>query len=120
MPIDKDLLWKAQEKVFTDYKDALLPFVNVKKRTSIHDAISNVINNAYEIAHYNEIFDFFSNLDSDEDWIDEDDLELIVNYQGNVVRRIWNIWLDYNHPENYNFFAFESFLDIIKHAIHNL
>jgi len=71
------------------------------------------LKNAYEYAHYNEVVDYFENLD-EEDWKNDWE-ELVGEREGNVLTAIWNTWLNYNHPEYYNFFCYEGLVDILKY-----
>lgn len=71
------------------------------------------LNKAYEYAHYNEIMDYFENMD-EEDW-KNDWQKLVGKRKENVLSGIWNCWLCYNHPEYYNFFTYEGLCDIMKY-----
>ena len=73
------------------------------------------ITHAYRFAHYNEIQDFFYQMDEEEydevwkDKVSKSDLS------GNTLERIYNQWLNYNHPEYYNFFCYEGLTDILEY-----
>lgn len=80
-----------------------------------HDENEHVyfVDKAYEFAHYNEIKYFFDNMEEKE--YKEDWEELIENRKGeDILQGIYNNWLDYAHPERYNFFAPEDLVGIIK------
>ena len=46
-----------------------------------------IINHAYELAHYNEIADLFENLVSN-DWFDDIVIDNLINYQGNILVKL--------------------------------
>lgn len=71
------------------------------------------LDNAYEYAHYNEIISVFEYME-EEDW-EENWKDLIGECEENVLTGIWEDWLNYNHPERYNFFCWEDLFDIIKY-----
>ena len=73
------------------------------------------LNNAYEYAHYNEIVDFFEYLDEEE--YNENWRDLIGECTENVLTGVWNSWLNYNHPERFNFFCYEDLIDIIRYYL---
>ena len=106
------LLEKVKERVHQDYK--LLIEEELKKDKQ------NIINGAYRIAHYNEIDDFFDNLYDEDETFDKEEYQKILNYKGNFVDKVWNDWLNYNHSEYYNFFAYEGLIDIISNTIIHL
>ena len=97
---------ELQARIRLDYKEVRLPFLKLEPR--------DIIMHAYELAHYNEIADMFENLEEDNDWFDDIVIGNIINYQGNVFVKIYQSWLDYRHPEYYNFFAIEDLIDIVK------
>lgn len=74
------------------------------------------LDNAYRFAHYNEIYDFVDNLDDDA-WEDDGWAKTIGTIKGevNIVEGIFKSWLNYNHPEYYNFFSYDDFYDIVKY-----
>ena len=81
-----------------------------------HDENEHVyfLNHAYEYAHYNEILDFFENMDDHE--FDEYWKEIVdgCKHTDTILRGIYEMWLDYSHPERYNFFCYEDLTGIIK------
>lgn len=72
------------------------------------------LKHAYEFAHYNEIIDFFENME-EEDY-DDNYNELFDNISPTIriLYGIYQDWLDYAHPEIYNFFAYEDLSGIIQ------
>jgi len=82
-----------------------------------HDENEHVyfVNNAYEYAHYNEIQAYFDNMDDEE--YNEDWKELIDECKctDKILEGVYNDWLDYSHPERYNFFCYEDLKGIIKY-----
>lgn len=70
------------------------------------------LNRAYEYAHYNEILDYFQNQEIDD--FNEDWRDIIPDNAENIISGIWNSWLNYNHPEYYNFFTYEGLCDIMR------
>jgi hypothetical protein len=96
----------VQEKVEKDYNELLKPFYEREKE--------QLINDAYELAHYNEIAYFFENIEEDSiDW-SETILDNIIDCKKNIVGEIWDSWRNYNHPERYNFFTWEDLSEIIS------
>ena len=77
----------------------------------------DIINNAYAIAHYNEIVDVFDGLDEYSCLWDEELFDKILNTKENILIKVWDSWLNYSHPERYNFFCYEDLIDIIEYAI---
>ena len=98
---------ELQIKSKSDYKELIAPFLELEPRI--------IIMHAYELAHYNEIADLFDNLDEDNDWFSDIVIEGLINYQGNILVRIYRSWLNYTHPERYNFFCFEDLIDIVRY-----
>lgn len=72
-----------------------------------------IVNDAYMIAHLNEISDFFDNLDGDNLPFDELIVDLILASDKNIISQVYNSWLSYNHQERYNFFVHEDLTDIV-------
>ena len=73
------------------------------------------INHAYRFAHYNEIQDFFADMEEEnyeEHW---KDLVSECDLSGNTLDRIYTQWLNYNHPEYYNFFTYEGLVEILEY-----
>lgn len=87
-----------------------------------HDENESVyfIAHAYEFAHYNEIYYYFQDLEEEDynnDW-----KELFDGIPDNlgIIRGVYLSWLNYNHPEYYNFFTYEDLISIIKYWLkHN-
>lgn len=110
----KELIKKLAKKNERDYIEIDTEFKKLKK--------VEIMLKAYELAHYNEITDFIDSVcdhnDDDEDdyLLDKEVIEEIVNYEGNFIKRVWKDWLDYNHPERYNFFCWEDLAEIISHT----
>jgi len=103
---------ELQAKIRSDYEELIAPFLKLKPK--------EIINHAYELAHYNEIADLFENLDVDSDWFDDTVIDNLINYQGNILIRIYRSWMNYAHPENYNFFTFEGLIDIIRYEFRRI
>ena len=86
-----------------------------------HDENEHVyfVNHAYEIAHYNEIQAYFEDMeetDFNNDWKELfDGLDPDIE----IMKSIYRSWLDYSHPEYYNFFTYEGLIDIIKNWLEN-
>ena len=91
-------------------------YTEIVKELLTKDKIK-IIDNAYAIAHYNEIVDMFDGIDEDSGLWDEELFNAILNTKGNVILKVWNGWLNYNHPEYYNFFNYEDLIDIINDTI---
>lgn len=81
-----------------------------------HDENEHVyfLNHAYEYAHYNEILAYFEDMEED-DW-DENWRELVNKciHTDRVLRGVYEFWLDFSHPERFNFFCYEDLISIIK------
>lgn len=99
-------LKELQEKIRRDYEEL------VNKGNKDYQYF---LQHAYAFAHYNEIDDFFDNLE-EENW-KEDWKEVIgeIKEGVNIIEGIYNSWLNYNHPEYYNFFTYEDLIDIMKY-----
>ena len=100
-------LKQLQEKIQKDYEEL------VKEGEPY--GWSYFLRHAYRYAHYNEVLDFFDNLeeeDFNEDW---KDLIGEIKEEVNIIEGIYNSWLNYNHPEYYNFFEYGSFVDIVRY-----
>ena len=109
------------EKVVKDYMKAIIRLKARVRKTKGRFIASDAIDNAYEFAHYNEIKSFFTDYDADEFF--ENDMDLLdkaLTTNKNIIQHIWNCWLNYNHPERYNFFFYENLWDIIKDALRTL
>lgn len=100
----KEKLEKVRERIAKDYKPLVEECLKQDKLDIIHDA--------YRLAHYNEIADFFDNIDYEYPPFDEEIFDNILNYEGNVIEKVWDSWLSYSHPERYNFFCYEDLVDI--------
>lgn len=94
---------------------------NEKDYNTLIESIKTVeqaVNNAYKIAHYNEICDFISELFDNIDFIErlEKHITLLLKTNLNIIEIVWDSWLDYSHPERYDFFDWDDLVDIIKYA----
>ena len=98
-------LEQVRERIAKDYKPLVEEYLKKEK--------IEIINDAYRLAHYNEIVDFFDNVDYEYPPFDEEIFDRILNYEGNVILKVWESWLDYSHPERFNFFCYEDLTDII-------
>lgn len=80
-----------------------------------------LINSAYELAHYNEIVNICDCLsDNEEDgWspFNKEEYQEMADRKDNILKVVWESWLNYSHPERYNFFEYESLIDIISYAL---
>lgn len=110
----KNTLTQVLTKIENDYNDIQKEYQAKTKRQIIQDA--------YRLAHYNEVADFFDYIEVD-DYEDETDLpfsitafENIAKFTGNAIKQIVDSFMDYSHPERYNFFEYECLLDIIEYA----
>ena len=75
------------------------------------------VNHAYEYAHYNEVLDFFEQMDEEdykERW-EEQVSACEFEEDDNILFMIYNQWLDYNHPEYHNFFCYEGLIEILEY-----
>ena len=99
---------ELQARAALDYKELISPFLKLEPK--------EIINHAYELAHYNEIDDLFEKLGVDNDWFDDVVIDNLINYQGNIFVRIYRSWMHYTHSENYNFFTLEDLIDIVSYA----
>lgn len=107
----KEKLEKVLERIAKDYKPLIEEYLKKKK--------IEIINDAYRLAHYNEIADYFDNVDYEYPPFDEEIFDNILNYEGNVIEKVWDGWLSYSHPERYNFFCYEDLTDIISWEFRN-
>ena len=107
----KELLNKLKDKVcseWNDYYNGLLEFSK-----------EDIICKSYKTAHYDEVADFFACLDAD-DWcpFDEEFITLMLEYEGSILRKIYNAWMDFCNPEKFNFFTPDGLSDVIWFAFH--
>ena len=109
--MNKEKIEKLQHKLEEDYMVLIAPYIMLKP--------VEIINDAYRLAHYNEIVDFFDNVDEEYPPFDEMIFDNMLNYDGNIIEKIWKDWLDYSHPERYNFFCYEDLCDIIVWSFKN-
>jgi len=101
---------KLKAKIKKDYEELIkLDLEELSKM--------ELINKAYELAHYNEVEDLFAYYEEDCEWFDKDEIKAIINYDENFIKKVWDTWLDYNRPERYNFFMIEDLIEIIRSAI---
>ena len=107
----KEKLEKVQNKISKDWMKLIGTYAEATKE--------DIINDAYRIAHYNEVVDFFDCIDEEYPPFDEEIFDHILAYKENVILKIWKDWLDYSHPERYNFFNYESLCDIIMWSFKN-
>lgn len=107
----EQLMNKLSNRINKEYEELMATFKM--------GGVEECINNAYQIAHLNEVYDLISTI---EDWeeeespFDTEDIEIILMNEDNLLTMVFNSWLNYNHPERYNFFQFEDLLDIVKYA----
>ena len=110
-------LEELQAKIALEYEE----LIKVGLEWSVeHDENEHVyfVDKAYEFAHYNEIKYFFDNMD-EEDYL-ENWQELVEGKEGeDILQGIYNYWLDFSHPERYNFFCYEDLIPIIKDWFEN-
>lgn len=103
---------KLSERINREYEELIATF----KIGGVEDCI----NNAYQIAHINEMYDIMNIV---EDWSEDEspftvkDIEAILKNEDNLFSMVWNSWLGYNHPESFNFFNYEDLIDIIRYAL---
>ena len=102
---------KVRDRIAKDYKPLVEEYLKQDKLDIIHDA--------YRLAHYNEVADFFDNVDYEDPPFSEITFDKILKYKGNVIVRVWESWLDYSHPERFNFFCYEDLTEIIEYAFLN-
>lgn len=100
-----------KEKIDTQYNDW------VESRIKQHTP-KQLIDNAYYYAHYNEVYDFIDSIDEDEEdcCFDEKTIDKMLSCDEDIMNRVFNTWICYNHPERYNFFTYEDLVDIIRYA----
>ena len=101
----EEIINKVIDKVHNEYLDY---FDELKKLDK-----EEIINKAYEIAHYNEVDDFFCNIDTEYPPFDIFIFENMLKYDGRIIEKVWEGWLDYSHPERFNFFCYEDLTDIV-------
>ena len=100
-------LEKVQDRMAKDYKELVEQYL--KNNTK-----QEIIDDAYRIAHYNEVVDFFDNIDYVHPPFGDYVFDHILKSKDNVILRVWNNWLNYSHSEYYNFFNYESLSEIIE------
>ena len=107
----KKKLEKVQKRIEKDYQKIVEVMLELDK--------TDIINDAYRLAHYNEVADFFDCIDYEYPPFEEDVFDHILKYDGNAIQRVWESWLEYCHPERYNFFTYEDLVGIISYAFWN-
>lgn len=104
----KEKLEQIQARMEKDYKELIEEYLKKNK--------TDIINDAYRLAHFNEIVDFFDCIDEEYPPLEEEEIDKILDYQGNAIYNVFDSWLNYGHPERYNFFCYEDLVDIIRYA----
>lgn len=81
-----------------------------------HDENESVyfITHAYEFAHYNEIKNFFEEMEEEDFENDWKETVSECKRTDRIIQGIYRYWLDFAHPERFNFFCYEDLIDIIK------
>lgn len=102
---------KVRDRIIKDYQSLVEEYLEEEK--------TDIINDAYRLAHYNEIADFFDNIDYEYPPFREIIFDKILKYEGNIIVRVFESWLDYSHPERFNFFYYEDLAEIIEYAFMN-
>lgn len=75
-----------------------------------------IVKSAYYLAHLNEIDAYIEEIDEEDPPFKNDTIDRMLDFVGNVLLRVWYDWLDYNHPENFNFFDWAQLGEIISYA----
>lgn len=105
----KTLLEKLQERFFNDYQDITKSLLAKEK--------SALIDEAYKIAHYNEIVDIVDCFDEEYPPFYKDEIKKILKTKENLILKIFRKWMNYRHHERYNFFVYEDLIDIMRDTL---
>jgi len=105
----EEKLKQVYEKLDKDYQSVIKEYLNKDKVA--------IINDAYRIAHYNEIADYFDCVDAEYPPFDDDVFDSILNRKDNIFEIVFQSWMSYSHPERYNFFSYEDLGGIIEYAV---
>ena len=83
-----------------------------------HDENESVyfIDHAYAFAHYNEVKAFFDNME-EEDYVNDWQGLIEMKENEDILKGVYGDWLDYCHPERYNFFCYEDLTSIIRNYL---
>lgn len=101
---------ELQNRIQSDYEEYV--------KELIKNNPTDIINRAYEIAHYNEIVDVVCDVCDENDCpFDEEVIDKALECKRNLLDIIYESWQGYNHPERYNFFCYEGIVEIIENAI---
>ena len=107
----QEKLERLQEKIEKNYKEFCEKMLKKDK--------IDIINYAYMIACYNEVADCVDCFDYEYPPFDEFIFDNMLAFEGNIIDKIWRNWMDYGHPERYNFFNYEDLVDIIVDTFKN-
>lgn len=106
------LIEKLIKRLEKDYEEVVKEFNKLKK--------TDIMERAYELAHYNEIVDTICDCtDIEYPPFDNATCKKALAHKNNLLKVVYRSWLDYNHPESYNFFSYECLVDICSYAFNN-
>lgn len=100
------------KRIEKDYTEVANEFNELEKK--------QIMDRAYELAHYNEITDLIcESVDVNDPPFSVGACKKALKHKGNLLKMVYNSWLNYNHPERYNFFAYEDLIDICDYAFNH-
>ena len=70
------------------------------------------IHDAYRVAIFNEVVDFFDSRD-DEEW-EDDWKDIVKDGLNDILNGVYDYYLDIDNPADINFFCYEGLVDILK------
>lgn len=82
--------------------------------------IEYVFQHAYDLSFYYQVVWYFEDIEEN---FEDDDLaffEPLLDYEGNLVKDIFESFEDYRSPEFYNFNTYEGIDDIIRYFVEEL
>lgn len=103
----KKIIEQLELKLNKDYKD-------LRDNYWLTEDKLELVNMAYEIATVNNLYDaidyFIEDYLSEEDEniefpIENEDMEFLINYNGNILDMLKDRWLNFRHPEDIQFWT---------------
>lgn len=75
-----------------------------------------IFNNAYGIATFCEFADAICfACEDDDEYTYFDNIDKLINCNGNLIKKLSDIWREFPHPEHYSFFSsYDAVFDIIN------
>lgn len=98
----KNLVMALDSKINKDYKELEEKWLKLDKK--------EIINKSYEIAtiqNFEDALNYFiedyTENEEDKFYIDDEYVEFLINYNGNIFEILKDTWYGFRHPEDINF-----------------